>query len=94
MSNIIVMAFSPRNIVGYSVLKNGLQRRGHRHPRNPLATPLSTVTSLFSAGAERADSVGVQFLVGVFGVSLILGRFDRFEILDLLAFDISVVKSC
>ena len=36
----------------------------------------STVTSLFPAGAERADSVCVQFLEEVFGVSLILGRFD------------------
>ena len=40
MSNIIVMAFSPRNIVGY-FLKKGLQRGGHAHPRtSPLATPL------------------------------------------------------
>ena len=35
MSNIIVMAFSPRNIIGY-LLKKGLQRRGHGHPRSPL----------------------------------------------------------
>ena len=75
MSNIIFMAFSPRNIVG-CLLKEDLQRGGHGHPRTTLATPLSTVTSLFSVGAERADSVGVQFLVEVFGVSLILGRFD------------------
>ena len=40
VSNIIVMAFSPRNIVG-CLLKKGLQRGGHGHPRTPLATPLS-----------------------------------------------------
>ena len=39
VSNIIVMAFSPRNIVG-CLLKNGLQSGGHGHPRTPLATPL------------------------------------------------------
>ena len=35
----IIMAFLPRNIVGY-LLKKGLQRGGHGHPRTPLATPL------------------------------------------------------
>ena len=77
MSNIILMAFLPRNIVG-CLLKKGLQRGGHGQPMTPLTTPLSTVTctSLFSAGAGRTDLVGVQFLVEVFGVSLILGRFD------------------
>ena len=42
MSNIIVMAFSPRNIIG-CFLKKGLQRGGgggHGHSRTPLATPL------------------------------------------------------
>ena len=39
VSNIIVMAFSPRNIVG-CLLKKGLQRGDHGHPRTPLATPL------------------------------------------------------
>ena len=39
VSNIIVMAFLPRNIVG-CLLKKGLQRGGHGHPRTPLATPL------------------------------------------------------
>ena len=34
-SNNIVMAFSPRNIVG-CLLKKGLQRGGHGHPRTPL----------------------------------------------------------
>ena len=38
-SNNIVMAFSPRNIVG-CLLKTGVQRGGHGHPRTPLATPL------------------------------------------------------
>ena len=41
VSNIIVMVFSPRNIVG-CLLKKGFQRGGHRHPRTPLATPLGT----------------------------------------------------
>ena len=39
MSNNIVMAFSPQNIVG-CLLKKGLQRGDHGHPRTPLATPL------------------------------------------------------
>ena len=37
-SNIIVMAFSPRNIVGCFLTKAG--GGGHGHPRTPLATPL------------------------------------------------------
>ena len=44
MSNIIVMAFSPRNIMR-CFLKKRLQRgggRGHGHPRTPLATPLQS----------------------------------------------------
>ena len=40
MSNIIVMAFSPRNIVGCLLKKKSLQRGGQGHPRTPLATPL------------------------------------------------------
>ena len=45
VSNIIVMAFSPRNIVGCLLKKKGLQRGGggHGHPRSPLATPLLSV---------------------------------------------------
>ena len=39
MSNIIVMAFSPRNVVG-CLFKKGLQRGCHWHPRTPLATRL------------------------------------------------------
>ena len=39
VSNIIDMALSPRNIIGF--LKTGLQREGHGHPRTPLATPLN-----------------------------------------------------
>ena len=40
VSNIIVMAFSPRNIVG-CLLKEGSGRGGdHGHPRTPLATSL------------------------------------------------------
>ena len=34
MSNIIVMTFSPRNIVG-CLLKKSLQRGAHGHPRTP-----------------------------------------------------------
>ena len=45
MSNIIVIGFSPRNIVA-CLLKKVLQRGGHGHPRTPLATPL--VTELIS----------------------------------------------
>ena len=42
MSNITVMALSPRNVV-VCLLKKGLQRGDHGHPRTPpphLATPL------------------------------------------------------
>ena len=39
MSNIIVLAFSPRNVVG-CLLKEGLQRGVTGTPRTPLATPL------------------------------------------------------
>ena len=41
MSNIIVMAFSPRNIIG-CFLKKAYKGGGwgHGHPRTPLATPL------------------------------------------------------
>ena len=38
-SNNIVMAFSPRNIVG-CLLKKRLTKGGHGHLRTPLATPL------------------------------------------------------
>ena len=45
MSNIIVIAFSPWNIVG-CLLKKGLQRGGHGHPRTPLVTPLVVMICL------------------------------------------------
>ena len=42
VSNIIVMAFSARNIVGCFLKKRltTVQRGDHGHPRTPLATPL------------------------------------------------------
>ena len=42
VSNIIVMAFSSRNIVGYFLKKRITKGGGgsHGHPRTPLATPL------------------------------------------------------
>ena len=46
MSNIIVMAFSPRNIVG-CFLKKGLQKGGHGHPRNPPRYALELSGTLF-----------------------------------------------
>ena len=39
VSNIIVMAFSPRNIIG-CFLKKRLTKGGHGHPRTPLAMPM------------------------------------------------------
>ena len=42
VSNIIVMAFWPRNIVGY-LLKKGLQRGGHGHPRTPRRYALGSI---------------------------------------------------
>ena len=66
----IVMAFSPRNIVG-CFLEKGLQRGGHGHPRTPFATPLlsdyctcaiviklSTVASLNASTASKTMSGG------------------------------------
>ena len=58
MSNIIVMAFSPRNIVG-CLLKKGLQR-GHGHPRTPLATPLYVVYTKLTMLACSRRLVGKQ----------------------------------
>ena len=46
VSNIIVMAFSPRNILGCS-LKKGLQRGVTGTPGPPLATPLESVVYHF-----------------------------------------------
>ena len=45
MSNIIVMAFSPRNIIGCFLKKDlkGGGGGGQGHPRTPLATPLIEV---------------------------------------------------
>ena len=40
VSNIIVMAFSPRNIVGCLLKKRLTKGGGHGLPRTPLATPL------------------------------------------------------
>ena len=65
MSNIIVMGFSPRNIVG-CLLKKGLQRGwggGHGHPRTPLATPLLSVMNLedyrFTSQIEYSSSATI-----------------------------------
>ena len=49
VSNIIVMAFSPRNIVG-CFLKKGLQRGGHGHPRTPSRYALDECTLLKLSG--------------------------------------------
>ena len=48
-SNNIVMAFSPRNIVG-CLLKKRLTKGGHGHPRTPLATPLRWTAFLMYRG--------------------------------------------
>ena len=40
VSNIIVMAFSPRNIIG-CFIKKSLTKGGSRAPKDPLATPLT-----------------------------------------------------
>ena len=45
MSNIIVMAFSPRNIIRCflkKTLTKGCEGGRHGHPRTPLATPLQS----------------------------------------------------
>ena len=51
MSNIIVLAFSPRNVVG-CLLKEGLQRGVTGTPRTPLATPLIR-SNLFTERKKR-----------------------------------------
>ena len=55
VSNIIVMAFSPRNIVG-CLLKKSLTKGGggHGHPRIPLATPLVREYSEISPNAYQS----------------------------------------
>ena len=62
VSNNIVMAFSPRNIVG-CLLKKGLQGGGHGHPRTPpppsyalefLTSYNNTSTTQFVFGQERS----------------------------------------
>ena len=55
MSNIIVMVFSPQNIVG-GLLKKGLQRGGHGHPRTPLAKPLILNVFVYSVVFFTAQS--------------------------------------
>ena len=54
MSNIIVMAFSPRNIVG-CLLKKGLQGGGggHGHPRTPPRYALGDLIVRFSPPPEE-----------------------------------------
>ena len=52
MPNIIVMAFSPRNIVG-CLFKKGLQRGvGHRHPRTPPRYALTPLVLLPCIGSK------------------------------------------
>ena len=48
MSNIIIMAFSPRNIIG-CFLKKGLQRGVTGTPGPPLATPLVSFEYTYQA---------------------------------------------
>ena len=55
MSNIIVMAFSPRNVVG-CLLKEGLQRGVTGTPRTPPPPPLATPlirSNLFTERKKR-----------------------------------------
>ena len=46
VSNIIVMAFSPRNIVG-CLLKKRLTKGGHGHPRTPYVVNCQQYSSSF-----------------------------------------------
>ena len=46
VSHIIVMAFSPRNIIG-CLLKKGLQRGGSRAPQDPPRYALASLKRLF-----------------------------------------------
>ena len=55
MSNIIAMAFSPRNIVG-CLLKKGLQRGGHGHPRDPPRYALGHYIYVKIAGAYISEA--------------------------------------
>ena len=55
VSNIIVMAFSPRNIVG-CLLKKRLTEGGHGHPRTPLATPLYAIHCIAIYSLDRVIS--------------------------------------
>ena len=55
-SNNIVMAFSPQNIVG-CLLKKGLQRGVHGHPRTLLATPLYSFTCILKCCKLPGSSI-------------------------------------
>ena len=60
MSNIIVMAFSPLNSVG-CLLKKGLQRGGHGHPRTlPSLRPCLLSGSFQSAQGCQSYVVGME----------------------------------
>ena len=57
MSNIIVMAFSPRNIVGCLLIKRGLQRGGgSRAPQDPPRYALAVITGLCHVCFAPANS--------------------------------------
>ena len=57
MSNIIIMTFSPWNIVG-CLLKKDLQRGGHGYPRTPPRYALGLVHSLYIPFPELGPVLG------------------------------------
>ena len=64
MSNIIVMAFSPRNIVG-CLLKKGLQRGVTGTPGPPSLRPCSTLYGLDSLQQSTCSSVVIEWCMKV-----------------------------
>ena len=61
MSNIIVMAFSPRNIVLGCLFKKRLTKGGHGHPRTPPRYALAPLVLLPCIGSK----LSVIFIIAV-----------------------------
>ena len=57
VSNIIIMAFSPRNIVG-GLLKKGLLRGGHGHPRTPPRYTLGLIILMVDKSRDSSMLIG------------------------------------
>ena len=71
MSNIIVMAFSPRNIVG-CLPKKRLTRGGHGHPRTPPRYALEN-------GCFDLESNPGYDCIGLASSRCVIGHFEKYH---------------